>query len=773
MSNFTQNYVASTAELITTTNQFNNITLGEVIANLKKCPIGSKNGAHFLRCSLSSIDDKVLPRNDENAANVASIIIIDADKNLNRLTGEETGGAPPPLMVHETLKSLHLTHYLYGSFSHYAGGKGARYRIVIPTARTYSREELTPTVEAIIAMINSKIDGDILLADAKENHVWAQGWFYPRRPAGSTIPHLYYEFEGTRLEVSQAGDPPSQDKQKQHKINLRSGQLSPIDFFNQQNLITEVLKQHGYRFCYSRNDTEKWIAPNSASGTPGVIVKNGKAFSHHGSDVLNDGYWHDSFCVMRLLEGLSEDEAVIKAAKTTYVQDGRTVDQYNKECFSSDQKKDRERQNNEDDETPLVSLPRIDDKAFYGLLGKFVEVGSSNSEAPRVSIAANVIVLFSTLIGRCVYQWVGDTKIHCRPFYLLVGKSGKARKGTAEALPRRVFEKVDEILENKRGRTSHSRLKIHGGGLSSGEGIAYAIRDPLGEDPGVDDKRLLVIEPEFANVLANCKRETSTLSGVIRNTFDGRTLAPLTKKSPTVATDPHVLITGHITAHELKSKTLNGVEATNGLLNRFLICYVSREKLVPLPAPTPPEDISLLANEIVSIFDFLEDSKVGAKVDVEIRMTPESEQFWIKVYPKLSQDNPGIIGSLLARSEMYVRMLAMIFAILDKKIVIEIVHLQSALFWIDYFDESVSYLFSDYIEQSERNNTNELAENILKQLRIANRQMTRTEINRANKSATGAEIKNALQQLLTQTPVQIEQIEERTTGRKRISYRSK
>ena len=38
-------------------------------------------------------------------------------------------------------------------------------------------------------------------------------------------------------------------------------------------------------------------------------------------------------------------------------------------------------------------------------------------------------------------------------------------------------------------------------GLASGEGLIWAVRDPHGPDPGAADKRLLVIEPEFASVL--------------------------------------------------------------------------------------------------------------------------------------------------------------------------------------------------------------------------------------------------------------------------------
>ena len=70
-------------------------------------------------------------------------------------------------------------------------------------------------------------------------------------------------------------------------------------------------------------------------------------------------------------------------------------------------------------------------------------------------------------------------------------------------------------------------------------------------DPGVEDKRLFILDPEFAGALACTKREGNTLSTIVRTLFDGGTIEPLTKTSKLVATDPHVAITTHITLQEL------------------------------------------------------------------------------------------------------------------------------------------------------------------------------------------------------------------------------
>lgn len=140
-------------------------------------------------------------------------------------------------------------------------------------------------------------------------------------------------------------------------------------------------------------------------------------------------------------------------------------------------------------------------------------------------------------------------------------------------------------------------------GLSSGEGLIHAVRDPVvsrdktGEkvvlDDGVEDKRLLVMEPELAGVLKVMSREGNTLSPVIRQAWDEGTLQTLTKNSPTRATDAHVSIVGHVTKAELL-RHLTETEAANGFANRFLWLLVKRSKELPFGGALHEEDTSSL-----------------------------------------------------------------------------------------------------------------------------------------------------------------------------------
>ena len=114
------------------------------------------------------------------------------------------------------------------------------------------------------------------------------------------------------------------------------------------------------------------------------------------------------------------------------------------------------------------------------------------------------------------------------------------------------------------------------------------------DDPGVTDKRLLVIESEFANVLKQIERQGNTLSVVGRQAWDGTTLGIMTKNSPAKATDPHISIIGHITTEELK-RCLSTTESANGFGNRFLWVAVKRSKLLPEGGRPDPSTMGRLA----------------------------------------------------------------------------------------------------------------------------------------------------------------------------------
>lgn len=355
------------------------------------------------------------------------------------------------------------------------------------------------------------------------------------------------------------------------------------------------------------------------------------------------------------------------------------------------------RPSNDGREANPFTPPQMRPEGFVPLLREICDVACENSEAHPVAVALNVLAFFSAMVGRAPFQRIGDAVIHCRPFGIIAGKSGKARKGTSETLVRLLFSVADKKLAER--LKTDARLRIHAGGLSTGEGLAFAIRDARepddkgkGGDEGVSDKRMLVIESEFANMLSHARREGNTLSPTIRNLWDGRDLEPLTKTATTRASRPHVVLLAHITGQELREKATEG-DAANGLLNRFMVVFVYRPQLVPLPMPTRAASIEWLAQRIVGAVAAATRGNLQGNCSHEVRMGDEAAELWCASYPRLTKDREGKLGSLMARTEVYARMLAMIFALLDCRDEIEPCDLLAAFAWVDYWTESTAYVY--------------------------------------------------------------------------------
>lgn len=148
--------------------------------------------------------------------------------------------------------------------------------------------------------------------------------------------------------------------------------------------------------------------------------------------------------------------------------------------------------------------PVLDDAALYGLAGDVVNTLNPHTEADPVGILVQFLTAFGNLIGNNAYYQVESDRHHAYLFSVHVGASAKGRKGTAGSRVRAVTKLADETWADERTAS----------GMSSGEGLINAVRDPVEKwdakakqfetvDPGVTDKRLMITEPEFAGALSN------------------------------------------------------------------------------------------------------------------------------------------------------------------------------------------------------------------------------------------------------------------------------
>lgn len=334
--------------------------------------------------------------------------------------------------------------------------------------------------------------------------------------------------------------------------------------------------------------------------------------------------------------------------------------------------------------------PKLDVRALHGLAGEFVQLATENSEADPVAVLATFLVRFGVEVDRGPVLMVGDTPHRTRLASVIVGASSKARKGTSVKPVLKLFKNKDDGLMLHPARVSP-------GPFSSGEGIIYAVRDQMTRwndkkqihvviDPGVEDKRLFILDEEFAGALANTRREGNTLSMVLRAAWDSGNLDPLTKTVKTCATNAHIGWVSHITLHELGAK-LSESEGFNGFANRILWVCARRSKRVPFPEPMDEERLSVLRNRVAKIL-------LKQNRDIIITLNDPAKQAWSNLYyDQLSEDRPGLIGCITNRAEAQVLRLAMVYCLLDGKNVIDLACLEAALSFWEYCRQSAQYIF--------------------------------------------------------------------------------
>ncbi len=357
--------------------------------------------------------------------------------------------------------------------------------------------------------------------------------------------------------------------------------------------------------------------------------------------------------------------------------------------------------------------------AYQGVAGAVVEAIAPHTEADPVAILAQLLVAAGSAVGRGAHVAVEATRHHPNEFLVLVGDSAKARKGSS-------WDHVARVM-SRACPTFASRCST---GLSSGEGLVWALRDPDGADPGARDPRLLVVEPEFATVLKAVARDVNTLSPVLRSAWDGRPLALLTRTAPARASTPHLSVIGHITAAEL-AHHVSGLEVANGLLNRFLFVACRRVRLLPEgghPDPLAATDIGAkLAAHLAT-----------AATRGRMRFSDAARVAWWEAYRRLAEPVDGIVGGLLARAEAHVLRLALLYALVDGAGSLGPAHLEAALALWEYAAASVAWIFRDVTADT-------LAETIRVALAGHPQGMTRTEIrDHLGRNRSGAAVDAAL-----------------------------
>ena len=338
---------------------------------------------------------------------------------------------------------------------------------------------------------------------------------------------------------------------------------------------------------------------------------------------------------------------------------------------------------------PRPGMPTPDPRMFHGYLGDVVRVVDPTTEADPVGVLLSLLATFGACVGPGRYVRVGASKQGARLWPLLIGPTGSGRKGTAWSVASTFFAHA--------GGEHFLRFNTVNGGLSTGEGFVNLVRDRPDDDGKVsrnveqptpfdryNDKRRLIVEPEFARLLAAGRREGSTLSPVLRAAWDSGNLNVVTRTDPLVATNSHVSLIGHVTRRELVLK-VSDTDISGGLLNRFLPLLVRQSKDLPLEHEADQQAYDALAAEWRHKVN-------GANTRTYMRRSETADELWADhLYRALKvpeSDEDSIVGELLVRGHAYVMRLALTYALLDGALSIDQEHLLAAAAVWDYASAS-------------------------------------------------------------------------------------
>jgi hypothetical protein len=331
--------------------------------------------------------------------------------------------------------------------------------------------------------------------------------------------------------------------------------------------------------------------------------------------------------------------------------------------------------------------------AYHGLYGEFVNLVAPHTEASSEALLLQTIVATGNLLGRGPYFIADGSHHYANLFAVIVGRSSKARKGTSWSHVKNLTHPID--LEWNQGKFT--------GGLVSGEGMCWEVRDPIFgppkdkhgvgilettiKDEGITDKRRLFVESEFSGMLRILEREGNSLSSMIRECFDSGNLRTASKHNPGEATNAHVSIIGHTTETELR-RYLSSTESANGFGNRHLWCMAKRSKELPEGSEPDAEALNALREKF-------RQAVIHGQACQRMEFDTNAKILWRSTYSELSREVPGQLGAITSRGEALVKRLALIFAVMDCAPAIQRVHLEASLEVWRYCFDSAEYLFGD------------------------------------------------------------------------------
>ena len=307
------------------------------------------------------------------------------------------------------------------------------------------------------------------------------------------------------------------------------------------------------------------------------------------------------------------------------------------------------------------------------------------TEADPAAVLVQTLTGLGAMVGLGPHLQHGVSPVPPRWFSLVVGETSRARKGTSWEAATALLRVVDDEFLTKRSLS----------GFGSGEALLSPIADPSDEEqnglvPQTPDRRLLVVETEFARVLDVAERTGSTLSPNLRDLFDTGPVRNLVKGQAITASQHHCALVGHITAEELR-KRLSSTAILNGFGNRLLLVGAKRPRLLPHPAAVDDSVRMPLASR-------LRDALEAAGQTGQVSLTADAKACWEELYTAMERRPlPPLAATMTGRAPIQTLRIALLNALLRGENRVERADLEVAAEVVRYSIDTVLHIFGDQL----------------------------------------------------------------------------
>ncbi|WP_274911830.1 DUF3987 domain-containing protein [Streptomyces sp. WZ-12] len=216
-----------------------------------------------------------------------------------------------------------------------------------------------------------------------------------------------------------------------------------------------------------------------------------------------------------------------------------------------------------------------------GKVREILDLVMPETEADPAGVLAALLSQVSCMVGDKVMLNIGGREMPVSVWTLLIGATGKGRKGTAYGMAARVCNVAcPDFLTDHESSGASSGSGIIRAFVKRRESALAAMRDA--EENGreyaglsVTDTRMLLVEAEYETVIKRGKRD-ATLQGVMRKAWDGADLQNMVADGG-VLRSPRFVVHGHSTPRGFRDN-ISATDVAGGTYNRMVIQHVTRSK---------------------------------------------------------------------------------------------------------------------------------------------------------------------------------------------------